>query len=213
MRFVLIPVISVCGCYSSFADFADERDDGGVEDVGGAEDVGADRDADAAADADADVDDGGLVPCAGGWYDGTSGLCWQDPPHDVWMTWSDAVAYCGRFSSGDYGPGSWLLPTISELRSLVRGCPETGPGGACGVTDSCAGVDCWNDACYGCEPYVGPAGCYWPAGLGGRCDWFWSSSLYAGSYSNVLIVGFVAGMVVSFNRTDTFYVRCVRPGP
>ena len=192
----------------------DTGEDTGVEadaDVG--ED--ADVDADADADADADVGDDGLGECTGGWFDPASGLCWQDPPHDDWMNWWDAVAYCDGLSLAGYGPGSWHLPTISELRSLIRGCPGTETGGACGVTDSCTGDGCWNYDCWECDWRGGPRtdGCYWPAGFRGECSWFWSSSSSAGSASNAWLVVFYDGSVYYADKTDAGYVRCVRRGP
>jgi hypothetical protein len=169
-------------------------------------------DADGEADADA-VADAGV--CVGGWYDSTSGLCWEDPPDPTTRSWDDAVAYCDSLALG--GREDWHLPTISELRSLIRGCPATETGGSCGVTDSCTGDGCgsWG-SCAGCSYLGGPGagGSYWPPELTAHdYGWFWSSSSYAGGAFYACYVGFYYGGVYYSVRTGTVYVRCVRSGP
>ena len=58
-------------------DLGPDGDADGEADAG--EDVVPESEADGGTEAGADAGDGGLVPCAGGWYDPSSGLCWQDP--------------------------------------------------------------------------------------------------------------------------------------
>ena len=150
-----------------------------------------------------------------------SGLCWQDPPaegEDTRQTWDEAVAYCDDLDLGGHGPGSWHLPTISELRLLLRGCPATETGGACGVTDDClAYEDCWSDPCRGCRALEGPGaeGAYWPEEFvsGSVVGSYWSSSSYAGTSSLAWFVHFFSGLVRGVDKTHILYVRCVRAGP
>jgi len=78
------------------------------------------------------------------WEDPVTGLCWQDPPRD---STGDGV---GLYSATQYCEGlgdGWRVPTIDELRSLVRGCAELETGGACGLNDpNCLVEDeCWED--------------------------------------------------------------------
>jgi formylglycine-generating enzyme required for sulfatase activity len=168
-------------------------------------------------DAVAAGDDAGAGAAAGGEFcDPTSGLCWQDPPAPTSMSWDDAIAYCRRLALAGHGAGEWHLPTIDELRSLIRGCPATEPRGTCAVTDpSCLGAGCWTEVCSGCSRNGGPGagGCYWPEGLAGSCSWYWSSSSYAGSASYAWYVYFNYGGVHFYGKTYTHYVRCVRRGP
>ncbi len=164
----------------------------------------------------ADADAGGGT-CAGGWYDPVSGLCWQDPgPVDPY-NWDGASAYCTGLSLGGHGPGSWRLPTIGELRSLIRGCPATETGGTCGVTDACLGEGCWNAACDGCSGLgPGAGGMYWPAGLGSPVYGlygYWSSSSYSGSSSYAWLVPFNFGNVSRADKASSINVRCIRRGP
>jgi hypothetical protein len=193
------------------------RDDGEVHD--GA-DVDADADADGDGDADVDADAGpgceaGTEP-DGTWCDPVSGLLWEDPPGGTTMDWDAARTYCGGLSIGSYGPGSWELPTIDALRSLIRGCPATMTGGTCGITMSCpTGGACWSDACYGCSASTGPGtgGCYWPAGMGGTCGWFWSSSLDPDTADWVWGVYFTEGGLDDSDTGIHYSVRCVLARP
>jgi hypothetical protein len=118
------------------------------------------------------------------WFDETSALCWQNPPELAPLLAATAVDYCDGLQLG--GHADWRLPDISELRSLIRGCPTTALGGACGVTATCTGIECEDDEdCAGCGFQGGPAadGCYWDAALSGPCSVpAWSSSPEVNDY-------------------------------
>jgi len=202
-------------------DIAADADADGAADA--EPDAAADADTDAepdvpdAADADADADaeaDDSMTTCAGGYFDPVTSLCWQDPPEDMRRMWDDAVTYCNGLSLAGYGPGSWHLPTISELRSLIRGCPVTETGGACRVTDECLLFSCW-DSIYSCSSLGGPGtgGAYWPVELSGAVSAYWSSSSVADSTSNAWGVNFYNGFVLDYVKALGDLVRCVRLGP
>lgn len=113
------------------------------------------------------------------WMDPTSGLTWQYPTAVNWMGWQEAVDYCANLSLNGDG---WHLPTMDELRTLIRNCAATKTGGTCGVTDDCLEMfQCWgdSDACNGCAD----GGCNWDPALfyeeETRClPPYWSSSTY-----------------------------------
>jgi hypothetical protein len=154
---------------------------------------------------DDDDDSGGDV-----WTDSSSGLMWQNAS-DCCYTWAEAKNYCQNLNWGGFS--DWRLPTISELRSLIRGCPGTVTGGACGVTDGCTDSDCWNDPCVGCDSLEGPGegGAYWPDGMSGEISWYWSSSPVADFDDGAWRVGFYNGRVyASYVYYDGYYARCVR---
>jgi hypothetical protein len=117
------------------------------------------------------------------------------------------------------GFDDWVVPTIDELRALIRGCPSTVTGGTCGVTNACLGTAC-DGACLGCDRLLGPGvdGCYWPAGLNGPCAGYWTSSVYFdpnpdyNSY-RYRAAGFSSGGIGSCDPSDGNYVRCVRRWP
>lgn len=175
-----------------------------------------DVDVDSDTDGEADGDDGSSI-CAGGWFDPSSGLCWQDPPDSSVRTWNETMAYCAELSLGGYGPGSWRMPTISELRSLIRGCSGTVTGGTCGVVDSCLSASCWSASCSCSVPDggPGPGGCYWDVALAGPpgagwCGYSWSSSPYDGGTVYVWASQFGYGSVESLWKESSAFVRCVR---
>lgn len=111
------------------------------------------------------------------WTDPTTNLTWQMPTAVRVMDWYEAVDYCDNlYVEGD----GWRLPSINELRSLIRDCPATQTGGSCAVTNECLDLwECHSDACNGCED----GGCNWPPelfyeGESNCVTSYWSSSTY-----------------------------------
>ena len=141
------------------------------------------------------------------WTDSSSGLRWQVTPSSGYMMWEDAIEYCENLTLAG---GGWHLPTISELRTLIRGCDATVTGGSCGVTDSCLDYDCKDDSCGSCIDGEGPNfdGCYGPSELPGECDWYWSSSPVADGDDLAWAVNFDLGDVYDDYGGNS--KRCVR---
>ena len=137
-------------------------------------------------------------------------LTWQNPPAENTMTWQEAIDYCTNLAQDG---GGWRLPTISELRSLIRGCEATQTGGSCGVTDDCLSYSsCWSDSCYGCSGGGGPAdGCYWLGDTQASCQYYWSSSSGEDNDNLAWYVSFNYGLVDNFGKdVNLSGVRCVR---
>ena len=168
---------------------------------------GDDDDDDSGDDDDSENDDDATDDT---WADSTSGLTWQLTSSSDYMTWDDAKTYCSNLSLAG---GGWHLPTISELRSLIRGCDATELGGVCGVADGWTESDCWSDPCGGCGYLEGPGsgGAYWPDGMSGEIEWYWSSSPVADDGLHAWYVGFFYGDVDNgyVGRNDG-RARCVR---
>jgi hypothetical protein len=130
------------------------------------------------------------------------GLQWSDISKDK-MTWEKGVDYCNNFGG--------RLPSISELRTLVKDCSVTETGGKCGVTDSCPESTCWSfDACRGC--YFDPNGRY---SLFGDTVWLWSSTVppddpvYKGEAEFAWALNFLEGKMFYQPQSSERYVRCV----
>jgi len=145
----------------------------------------------------------------GSWTDPTTGYVWQNPPAGNSMTWQSAVDYC---NSLNLDGKQWHLPTISELRSLIRDCPATQTGGTCSVTDSCLSWSiCRTSGCQGCGS---KSGCYWDSNLSGTCSCYWSSSSNADNTNYAWYVFFdLAGVSNYYKAGDDDFVRCARAGP
>lgn len=149
------------------------------------------------------------------------GLLWQLSPPDRSMIHEQAVVYCAGSRLGGFE--DWRLPTISELRTLIWGCPGRQWGGACKVADpGCLSKTCHAAAsCGHCKEKAGPdGGCYWEPGLWqGSCTdaWFyWSSSGFDKFVDHYWVVRFQGGGqfddgVVGFNEElGQGSVRCTR---
>jgi hypothetical protein len=159
-----------------------------------------------------------MQPCAGGAADAAGTLCWQDPAFPE-IERDSAYAYCAELSLGGYE--DWRLPTIDELRALVRGCPASEPGGACPVTDGSPTTDL-TTSCYGCSDECGGDGCTDQA-LHESCVWYddgnaWSSSVPPDAPTDAFVLNFwTAGFhslpVADGTATYESGVRCVRDLP
>lgn len=148
------------------------------------------------------------------WMDESTGLMWQvhwSSP-GLWP-WGGAVEHCENLVLDDYD--DWRLPTISELRTLMYGCDVTETGGACNVTDACLSSSCENDACNGCDGYVGPNhGCYGNLALPGECEWFWSISEVEDSPTQAYYISYGTGGIFHYYKSSDsgseYNARCVR---
>ncbi|NLH49315.1 MAG: DUF1566 domain-containing protein [Myxococcales bacterium] len=183
-------------------------DDTGDDDTG--DDDAADDDAadDDAADDDDDNDDNDDDDQET-WTDPTTGLNWLVNPSASPLDWAGAASYC---DAQTVNGGGWRLPTVSELRTLIRGCASTITDGTCGVTDECTELDCYDDTCYACGEGEGPTeGCYGPAELPAECGWYWSATEMAGSTSDLVWgVDFNEGDLAFDSMYSTRMTRCVQ---
>jgi hypothetical protein len=155
-------------------------------------------------------------PTEGTWTDPTSGLTWQVTPPSDNYEWHEAKSYCDSLSLG--GHSDWHLPTIGELRTLIRGCPATEDGGSCNIEEGdCLEWLCRDGSCGGggCDSGEGPGegGMYWPDEIEGKCCTYWSSTPVEDDDIYAWFVGFSLGSV-GFDSivaaTFGMRVRCVR---
>ena len=126
-------------------------------------------------------------------------LIWSDRSSST-MNWSSAKQYCENLSEGGFT--DWRLPTISELKTIIKNC-QSG-GSSCRVSDNCLSGSCWSESCR-CD--IG--GSY---GKLGDSDgvWLWSSSAKSGNTDYAWSVNFEDGGVSHGNKSSSNYVRCVR---
>ncbi len=172
MTRALILIVVLQGCFQNDCPDGFLRDNDGnciqVEgDVVTDSDGDADTDVDADTDADSDVDTSSDLR----WYDSSTGLTWQAKIIEIGITWYEADEYCEELVYA--GRDDWRIPSVDELRTLVRGCPEMETGGDCPISNDCASWrDCNTDDCDGCENGEGPNdGCYWEDGFeSDECD-------------------------------------------
>jgi len=176
--------------------------------------VGSDPETDTASDTDSSTHPP-MTECDGGLFDPDTNLCWQHPAGGEldWVIsdreWVEYPAsdYCLELDQG--GSTDWYLPNIDQLRSLIRGCPQTEPGGECGVSYSwgCLDEECAEE-CGGCS---GDGMCFWDPALGEDCGRYWSSSQCTGSYSDhAWVVAFGNAIVDFVGVEESELVRCVR---
>ncbi len=143
------------------------------------------------------------TPCK----DSLSGLIWSAKSPDT-MDWQSAVAYCE--DSTEDGFKDWRLPTINELRTLIRYCSETMLGGSCAVRDpDCLEVYCCDTNKCRCEFDwdIYDAGGY---SRFGENVTLWSSSVVSDYSVAVWTLSFSDALLIFNRKSESDYVRCVR---
>ena len=140
-------------------------------------------------------------------FDPSTQLEWEQVPLQcsgsemVFYNHEQARRYCRNLSLGGEG---WRLPNITELRSLVRGCPYMEVSGECNVYDECetCGMDsenvclddsdeCYTTFCdlpcedYGEENWIGP---FFSDQIHSSYNAFWSSSRVTNDTSMIWVL-------------------------
>jgi len=112
--------------------------------------------------------------------DNMTGLTWQKGTTTTY-TWTNALAYCNNNTPSLPGSG-WRLPNAFELFSLVDFTVST--NAKINLT-------------------------YFPST---PASGFWSATTYpyTGSQNLAMLVDFYGGYVNAYNKTNSYYVRCVR---
>jgi hypothetical protein len=187
-------------------------------------DTASDSDADADSDGDSDSDGDGDTDATGYWVDPNTGYQWENPPHFE-GPWQGAVDYCQNLVLGGFD--NWILPTVSDLTKVMRGCDEIKTG--CKVKDpGCLKASCWTESCSSYPYYPSPTCKGGPGVHHTYCDpaWTfvedeipgkfyydtWSRSVVADNLDNAWLWGFYAGTMRVTDKTNphTVIARCVR---
>ncbi len=196
---------NICGSY-------DENTDGDDPDGDTTDGDTTDGDTTDGDTTDGDTTDGD-APEALTWTDPTTGYVWQKADF-AYVQWNPAKTHCDDLVLD--GHDDWHLPSIDELRTLIRGCPATQTGGSCNVKDGdCLTVYCKDNSCVGCGDGNGPdpqTG-YWPDEMDGGRVLVWSSTAEVipeklGPYA--WLVNFYYGAVDFGHQGHINYAVCMR---
>ena len=121
--------------------------------------------------------------------------------------WAEAKTYCESLEEDGFS--DWRLPTVSELRTLVRNCDKTAPGGSCGITDECTKhSDCWSIDCSGCNSAEIKTNVFGD----GPYKFFWSSQSDVINNTELVIAMLYYDGSIGYLQPDNNqgHVRCIR---
>ena len=135
---------------------------------------------------------------------------WAEDNNGQGYNWEQAKQYCETLTFEGYS--DWRLPTIDELRTLLRGCNNTVMGGSCKVGNGCYNHNnCAQDVCMGCEELKGPGtnGFYQVDSLGG--NGMWSSTTDQANQEFAWAIDFRNGHIGVWHKGGSYGpIRCVR---
>ena len=121
--------------------------------------------------------------------------------------WAESKTYCENLEEDGFS--DWRLPTVSELRTLVRNCDKTAPGGSCGITDECTKhSDCWSIDCSGCSSAEIKTNVFGD----GPYKFFWSSQSDVNNNTELVIAMLYYDGSIGYLQPDNNqgHVRCIR---
>lgn len=174
-----------------------------------------DADADTSEPAFPECSPTGTKPC----IDSETKLIWSSATSQN-KKWAEAENRCSGLEEGGFE--DWRMPTISELRTLVRNCQKTATGGLCKVTDECtasystANPQCYNiDLCTSTTNALGIERCGDKTDgsyslLGDASVYLWSSSVPDEDHDKAWYIYFKNTNILNQKKTLTGIVRCVR---
>jgi hypothetical protein len=154
-------------------------------------------------------------PC----IDSATGLIWSSATSQN-KKWAEAGSHCNGLTEGGFE--DWRMPTISELRTLVRNCQKTAAGGACNVTDECtASYSTANPKCYDINLCTSTTNALGIERCGDKTDgsysllgdasvYLWSSSVPDEDHDKAWYIYFKNTNILNQKKTLTGMVRCVR---
>ena len=151
--------------------------------------------------------------------DHVTGYIWQKGQSTEKLTYEQAVSYCDNLVINDIT--HWSIPTIDQLRTIVRGCPNTMTGGKCPISEACANsYTCRpSDYCDGCQEKKDKTA-YLEQGIWDTTDIKISSIIYYSSTietdGKITVWGLQISNAVLFagNSKDNInaaaYVKCIK---
>ena len=86
----------------------------------------------------------------GNWKDPKSNLIWSEKHYlTETPTLDSLIAYCENLVEGGFS--DWRMPTIDELRRLIRNCPNTEPYGICSISEENGSLEYEGDDMWICD--------------------------------------------------------------
>lgn len=115
--------------------------------------------------------------------------------------WEEAKIYCENLKEDNFF--NWRLPTISELKTIVRNCPSIQNKEICKISENCLHSNCLTS----CSCSFDSSGIY---SIFSDTDRFWSSSELPNNKHRVWSINFNNAGIVDVYKMEKNSVRCVR---
>lgn len=131
------------------------------------------------------------------------------------LPWEKTLIHCYELSAGGYT--DWRLPTISVLKTLIKGCVSAT---ACNVSDNCLNNECFNEDCSCNPPNVDNPDAvtnFLPPELKKHLPdtYYWSSSVHPneindGYYFAAWGIRFDTASIYDSNKVNSYHFICSR---